>query len=659
MAKNKSFLSNIISRDSKTRKTAIPVTNKSRYKIIYNKKERDKQIVEEEFKSQLNEVETPFTQASKKCKDLREHPFDYDQVLALYKSFGPIKAVVDKYTDFILGPGFHVTSKDERVSALLNKHMKDTQFHSVLDNVITTALITGTVGLEIGKNKEGDVKEYKIIEPTTFFIRQDNKGKVVGYCQVIGTKQEDPIKFDVAEVAVFDINRVGTSPYGQGIVNCTLPIVDNILSTRKDMFTLIKRKANSPLWAKLGGKGADGDPIEPTEDDVNTFGQELEYMNNKTEFATGPFVELSVIDYGKISEKFEPVLADNWRMFFTTVQVPEVLLGDGNVSEGLADVQLDAFERRVSSLQEELEKVIEEQIFKQILEVNGFADADAEFVWGLPSTSEKNARLTRLVEILKITDLDLRLRIEIEKVVGELIGVSFEEAPEEERAREQEERQPIVPTQVRQEQLCGCHVHEGGAFDQFDDAKDFTISEFVNFNYLDYTEEILDSIKKDGFDLVRAKNLIEASAGKLSTVQIDSLRVVLNDGITNNWSMNEIAKQIEREVKPADLLKMNKEGDLDLDADGNPKTQLSKKFRPIMIARTEVVRLSNNGALKVYEKRDVEKVRWVSALSERTCDICGPMNGMVYEIKDASGVLPIHPQCRCRFVPIIEGLSKK
>jgi len=78
-----------------------------------------------------------------------------------------------------------------------------------------------------------------------------------------------------------------------------------------------------------------------------------------------------------------------------------------------------------------------------------------------------------------------------------------------------------------------------------------------------------------------------------------------------------------------------------------------------MIARTEVVRLSNNGALKVYEKRDVEKVRWVSALSERTCDICGPMNGMVYEIKDASGVLPIHPQCRCRFVPIIEGLSKK
>lgn len=80
------------------------------------------------------------------------------------------------------------------------------------------------------------------------------------------------------------------------------------------------------------------------------------------------------------------------------------------------------------------------------------------------------------------------------------------------------------------------------------------------------------------------------------------------------------------------------------------------------IARTEIVRAFNEGALDAYEKMGVEEigiaVEWTTATG--ACPLCQPMDGVVLRVKDARGKLPRHPNCRCAIVPADSGeFSKK
>jgi SPP1 gp7 family putative phage head morphogenesis protein len=74
--------------------------------------------------------------------------------------------------------------------------------------------------------------------------------------------------------------------------------------------------------------------------------------------------------------------------------------------------------------------------------------------------------------------------------------------------------------------------------------------------------------------------------------------------------------------------------------------------RAEVIARTEIIRASNQGALAVYRQYDVKRVRWLTALDERVCRICGPLHGKVFPIDNIPfGGPPAHPRCRCFIVP--------
>ena len=70
------------------------------------------------------------------------------------------------------------------------------------------------------------------------------------------------------------------------------------------------------------------------------------------------------------------------------------------------------------------------------------------------------------------------------------------------------------------------------------------------------------------------------------------------------------------------------------------------------IARTEVLRASNEGRLRAYHSEGVERVEYIAADDERTCEICAPLDGKEYPMTDAKGLLPQHPNCRCTYIPI-------
>lgn len=73
-----------------------------------------------------------------------------------------------------------------------------------------------------------------------------------------------------------------------------------------------------------------------------------------------------------------------------------------------------------------------------------------------------------------------------------------------------------------------------------------------------------------------------------------------------------------------------------------------------VLARTESLHFANAATETAYKEHGVEKYQFVCGLDERTCPVCGELDGQVFELKyKQEGVnYPVmHPQCRCSTVP--------
>lgn len=99
------------------------------------------------------------------------------------------------------------------------------------------------------------------------------------------------------------------------------------------------------------------------------------------------------------------------------------------------------------------------------------------------------------------------------------------------------------------------------------------------------------------------------------------------------------------------------------------------RVRSIRIARTEVLKATNQATLEAYKQSGVVTGKeWFTALDEKVCQWCAPMQGRVkaldndyfiqgesfvgkeggkinFEIDDVSAP-PLHPMCRCTLIPI-------
>ena len=87
------------------------------------------------------------------------------------------------------------------------------------------------------------------------------------------------------------------------------------------------------------------------------------------------------------------------------------------------------------------------------------------------------------------------------------------------------------------------------------------------------------------------------------------------------------------------------------------------RTRSNIIARTEIIRAHSEGQLDSFEKLGVERVgvmaEWSTAGDDRVCPQCQPLEGTVMTIKEARGIIPRHPQCRCTWIPANVGEDKR
>jgi len=82
--------------------------------------------------------------------------------------------------------------------------------------------------------------------------------------------------------------------------------------------------------------------------------------------------------------------------------------------------------------------------------------------------------------------------------------------------------------------------------------------------------------------------------------------------------------------------------------------------RATILARTEIIRAHAEAQLQEFENWNVEgvnvKAEWITAGDNRVCQQCANLEGSVFTIDQARGMLPLHAQCRCAWLPYKETI---
>ena len=338
------------------------------------------------------------------------------------------------------------------------------------------------------------------------------------------------------------------------------------------------------------------------------------------------------------------------------MEIPMALWGSGNLPEGLAKVDQEQLQRKIRAIQEDIECVIEEKIFKPLLLTHKL-DGDVEFVWNLPGEEEINQRLERLNKIILNMNISEPMRRMSEIEVARLLN--FDEAhkflakPEKESEEDMEATKKAErkeeETKIKQPEVPG----EKPAMEKYSDDEletkraksgEMTLKEYANlkeiagFNYSDYLVNILRRVRVENFDELRAITEADLTMGKLPKAEIEKLRAVLKNGFRRNKTIKEIETEIKQSIELNDITR-----------EGRIITEAER--RPNMIARTETVKLANKGLIDTYKAQGIKKVRWLAAISDRTCAVCMDLDGQVFDINTVNAP-PKHVDCRCSLLSV-------
>lgn len=79
--------------------------------------------------------------------------------------------------------------------------------------------------------------------------------------------------------------------------------------------------------------------------------------------------------------------------------------------------------------------------------------------------------------------------------------------------------------------------------------------------------------------------------------------------------------------------------------------------RALLLARTEIIHTHAEGQLDSFETLGVTDLgiesEWSTAGDDRVCPQCAENEGKVFSVDEAHGLIPLHPGCRCSWIPHI------
>lgn len=151
---------------------------------------------------------------------------------------------------------------------------------------------------------------------------------------------------------------------------------------------------------------------------------------------------------------------------------------------------------------------------------------------------------------------------------------------------------------------------------------------------------------KGSYDLVR-QEMIDRAINTIIDGKNFSSRVWDNTNDLANRIYNDVLECVRTGKRPNAIAKKIK------DDFGSSAYQAKR------LVQTELARVVSDAQIDIYKSSGVvKKVMWTATLESNTCDYCADLDGKYFDMDDAPKI-PAHPNCRCCYVPVVDGWKAK
>ncbi len=150
------------------------------------------------------------------------------------------------------------------------------------------------------------------------------------------------------------------------------------------------------------------------------------------------------------------------------------------------------------------------------------------------------------------------------------------------------------------------------------------------------TTSVFTLIDTDALDFMANYNLV--LAGDVHRELADGIKRTILSGVATGKGADDIVRDMGLVIEDKESFRH-----------AGTKVFTKAQYRMEMIARTEVLRAHNQGRIKFHQQVGVSKLEWMTMEDERTCPVCGGLDGKVFDT-DHFPNQPAHPNCRCTSV---------
>lgn len=276
----------------------------------------------------------------------------------VYDKVSVVANAIKNTANFAIQSGYQIESENKNAKKKVEEWIRDKNFDLIMLKILLQMQIYGNAYLEISS--------LNLLNPKNMYVVTYKGGSadgvIKGYKQVIGPGKETIVMFTPDEIVHFKWNDDGTDFYGNSDIRPILTTVTRLLQFQEDIGEVMHHYSNPILHHKLGTEQAPA-----TDTTIDAYKELLDEREIGEDWITSSAVEivpvvsnLRMIQIDGIIEHFENQL-------IAGLCVPEIFIRGGKTAnKATADVELQAFDRKVKSLRAVLSRNIEDRLFKDV-----------------------------------------------------------------------------------------------------------------------------------------------------------------------------------------------------------------------------------------------------------------------------------------------------
>ena len=325
----------------------------------------------------------------------------------MYEQGGIVSSAFDMYPLFILSNGWRLESQDKALKQTVKDALDLLNFDEVMWDQILDAALFGDSMAEIVPTKVDPAQISKILvrDASEFSIKYDQFGEVSAYEQNSSTQTDTKtIAIEPARIMHLQMFRSPGQIYGLSLMKRAFDEINRDVKLVESITEAMVRHGFPKYQVVVGDKQT---ATEHSEDvgaaELKDVAIQFQEFKTKTEFVTGPAVEVKNLDTGGLTQvdKYSEV---SIQRLCAAINVPRELLqlAEGGLGSGGPSARIQAWYDMVGTLQKRVARQYTLQVIDRISGKPGMV----KLVFNEVDTNKMERVATWLSTIMKATPMN-------------------------------------------------------------------------------------------------------------------------------------------------------------------------------------------------------------------------------------------------------------